>query len=351
VRVVGGFLDEAQAMNVLLVYGVVTGGGCERRMGDIAAWLNAHGDQCHIACSQMDALGEAVLFGQCDVSHRQIHYYVTGEGGFQTPFMCDWIDRLVVETQADIIDVQWHPGFEQHPYAVPAVATLHGRSSIPPPSIFDGVISVDRDRPNPEHYRAGCPVIYNWVNLPRFPFNEEPGVGICFAGRAFKNINARKLLPFVDRIDGYGISNAPQTNMPENWHWHGFEDLARVFPKYQVVIGTAQVALEAMAAGRFVICGQSPHLPGMEVVAEGRLVTPGNVEELAQWQFSYRMPPEPTAEEVLAELLSIDRLEYPASIRRGLRDWVEQNHNIDTQVGAICDYYRYVIDRARVPHG
>lgn len=328
----------------MLAYGVLTGGGCERRMGDICRWLLDQGHEAWIAASVFDALGEAVIHGQCGVPLNRVLYYTTGEGGFRAPTMQDWVREVLIEKQIDLIDVQWYPGFEQVAYPCAAVATIHGITSRPPSDIFQGVIAVEDRIIDGHGYRHGAPVIWNWVNLRRFPFQEQLGEGVCFAGRAFKAINARKILQHYDGpIDGYGTSSAPQLDMPDAFRWHGFADLAEVFPRYRVVLASAQTAMEAMAAGRSVIAGQALHLPNMGTYKpEGCLVTPDNVDSLARANsFSYRRGYEPSAWEVWADCqtaLEEDRLEE----RRALREWVEVHHNIETQCGRILDFYREV---------
>jgi hypothetical protein len=101
-----------------------------------------------------------------------------------------------------------------------------------------------------------------------------------------------------------------------------------------------------MAAGRQVIAGQTLHLPAdsmPDVRPEGRLVSPQNVESMVGdgGQFSYTTGPEPSAEEVFADLQRALR-EDRRKERRILRQRVERLHNVDTQVGLIRDFYQEV---------
>jgi len=331
-------------VRIILAYGVITGGGCERRMGDLCRWLLDNGHEAWILASQFDALGEAVVHGQCGVPIDHVLYNVTGEGGWHYGSMAEFVGAKVKELGADLVDVQWYPGFDPIHWKCPAVATIHGITTRPPPAIFSGVIAVEDGIVDGSAYRSGAPVIWNWVNLRRFPFREELGEGLCFVGRAFKAVNVRKVAHFYDGpIDGYGTSTAPQGDMPANWRWYGFTDLATVFPRYRVAFASAQCAMEAMAAGRLVIAGQSLHLPNMGTFhPEGCLVTPENVDALARANsFSYRRGSEPTAWDVWADVqtaLGNDMLEE----RRALREWIEERHNIDVQCGRILDFYQEV---------
>lgn len=331
-------------MRVLLAYGVITGGGCERRMGDLCRYLLDEGHEAWIAASTFDALGEAVLHGQCGVPLNRVLYYAHPDGGFRAPFMQDWIAQIVREREIDLVDVQWHPGFDPVKWDCPSIATIHGVTSRPPASIFDGVIAVEDRIIDGDAYKHGAAVIWNWVNLRRFPFREELGEGICFAGRAFKAVNVRKLLQYYDGpVDGYGTSTAAQLDMPDAWRWHGFADLAEVFPRYRIVFASAQTAMEAMAAGRFVIAGQSLHLQHMGTHRpEGCLVTPDNVGALARANsFSYRRGYEPTSREVWADVQTALENDMPEE-RRALRAWVEERHSLEVQCGKIVEYYRQV---------
>jgi hypothetical protein len=315
-------------------------------MGDLCRWLLDNGDDCYILASTFDALGEAVLHGQCGVPLDRVIYYNTGNG-FYCDHIQDFFHEHLVKLGCDLVDVQWFPGYDVVPFPCKAVATMHGVTSAPPPSIFSGIIAVEAGLGFPAAWKHYATVM-NWVNLHRFPFLEKLGEGLCFGGRAFKNINVRKVLPFYQgAIDGYGTSNAPQMNMPPNWRWHGFADLAQVFPKYRIVFGSAQVAMEAIAAGRLVIAGQSLHLPAGAMgglVPEGCLVTPANIEQQAlEHSFGYRHGKEPTAEEVWAEVQKALANDFTEE-RKAMRGWIEERHSMDVQCGRIRNFYEEVLN-------
>ncbi len=113
---------------------------------------------------------------------------------------------------------------------------------------------------------------------------------------------------------------------------------------YRVVFASAQVALESMAAGRLVIAGQN----FFNTVPAGCLVTPDNVEHLAMNQFyswdrgniSLRHA---TSEEVYAEFQRAMMNDFTEE-RWALRQWVEENHDQNTQIGKIRDFYQEIID-------
>ena len=328
-------------MRVLLTYGVLMPGGCERRMGDIVRWLIDHGDEAWIAANIPRFDGVRLLVEQCGVPLDRMFFFEDNGGAIRASSMSIWINKIAKRVKADVVDVQWHPGYEQIEYPCPAVATLHGIVGAPPPSIFQGVVAVEDRLVNGSHYKHGAAVVWNWVNLRRFPFREELGEGICSAGREFKGINVRKVLLHYDKvIDGYGTPAEPDQEWPITYHWHGFQDLAEVFPRYRVVLASAQTAMEAMAAGRLVIAGQTPHVNMASVKPAGFLVVPANVETLAQQSFAY-CEEEPSALEVWLDCkhaLEHDMLEE----RRALRAWVEERHNIDTQIAQIREYYEEV---------
>ena len=333
-------------MRLALIYGVLTGGGAERRLGDLCRYLLDNGDDCFILASTFDALGEAVIHGQCGVPLDRVIYYNTGDGFF-CDHIQDFFEGKVRDLGIDLVDVQWFPGYDVVPFPCKAVATIHGISSCPPPSIFSGLISVEDGLGFSQawkHYE----VIWNWVNLRRFPFQEKLGEGLCFGGRAFKNINVRKVLPFYNgMIDGYGTSNAPQTNLSPNWRWHGFADWAEKVPNYRVAFGSAQVVMESIAAGRLVIAGQSCHLPQSamgDLVPEGKLVMPDNIESLSRANsFSYRHGREPLPEEVWAEVQKALANDFTEE-RRVMRQWIEERHSMDTQCSKIRAFYSRVME-------
>lgn len=330
-------------MRVLLSYGVLTGGGCERRMADLCRWLLDNGDEAWIIASTFDALGESVIHGQCGVPLDRMLYYNTGDG-FRCEYIQDYIADMITKLGIDIIDVQWHPGYSPFPYPCKAIATMHGVSTPPPNNIFQGVLDVE-GLSLPANRWTHTAVIWNWVNLRRFPFREDLGEGICFAGRAFKNINVKKILPYYEGIiDGYGTSSCPQPPMPANWHWKGFADLAEVYPKYRIVFASAQAAMEALAAGRLVIAGQTLHLANIEgLVPQGCLVTADNIEELSKvHSFGYKQAPEPTAEEVWAEVQKALANDY-FDERWRMRQWMEERHSMDKQCGQIKAFYERVL--------
>jgi hypothetical protein len=335
-------------MRVALVYGVVTGGGCERRMGDICRWLLDHGDECWIIASTFDGLGEAVLHGQCGVPVDRVIYlqgsnFEKYNGNFEN-FVYDQLATLSI----DVADIQWHIQIPPQ-FPCTAIATVHGAVPAPPVTAFQGVISVEENLGlkiwyDHMHPRVMLRCIQNWVNLKRYPYQEKLGNGICFVGRSFKMLNIQKIAPFYDGvIEAYGTSHSAIEGLPSNVNWHGFVDPATVIYRHRILFGSAQVALEGLAAGRLVIAGQRLHLSPdamPNVQPDGRLVTIENVDSMIAdgMQFSYTDKGEPSAEQVWFDVQRALRDDMTKQ-RRALRKRVERLHNIDTQIGLIRQFY------------
>jgi len=342
-------------MRVALLYGVVTGGGCERRMGDICRWLNDNGDEAHIIASMFDGLGEAVLHGQCGVPVDRVHYFHSP--GMFDKYDGDWgkfVYATLADLGADLVDVQWF--LDGMPPAFPccSVATVHGAVPPPPATLVQAVISVEENEGlrrwyDHTHPRVMVRVVQNWVNLKRYPYQERLGEGIVFVGRSFKMGNVRKIAGYYapSVIEAYGTSHSHMTDLPANVNWHGFVDPTTVIYRHRVLFASAQCALEGVAAGRLVIAGQNLHLPPdsmPNVYPDGRLVTPDNVESMVGdgMQFSYVVGREPTPEEVWYDTQKALRYDFTKE-RRELRRRVERMHNIDTQIAMVRDVYREVV--------
>lgn len=329
-------------MRVLLYYGLLAGGGCERRMGDLCRWLLDAGDECWIVASGAYDTALTILCGHCRVPANRILYMPPG-GVFE-----DFLNETAANLEADVIDHQWWgAGIPKDGFAKPAICTLHGLVTPPPAGYYKGIISVETL--HDEHaMRALTPnyqVIWNWVNLDRFPFREELGESAAFFGRSFKMINAFKVAEhWPGMIDCYGMASEALPEFPPNMEWHGFADTAEVMPRYRVIFGSAQVVLEAMAAGRFVIAGQGYFI---DTVPAGHLVTPENVDALAQNQFYCERRGDPelkerTSLEVYADFQWAMENDLPEE-RRYLRQWVESYHSMDTQCGRIRQLYEECI--------
>ncbi len=314
-------------------------------MGDICSWLLRNGDEAWIAGATCDDQCMTMLVQQCGVPANRI--ILMDPGGRFEDFGGDVCYRL----DADLVDVQWAIQIPAGGFPCAAIATMHGAVSMPPPTIFQGAISVEESAQQRHRFaHLGLPLaeVLNWCNTARFPFRERLGEGVVFIGRSFKMVNVRKVAPlYAGRIEAYGTVTAAEhiASLPANVEWRGVCDSAAVMPQARVVIGCAQVALEAMAAGRWVLCGQNLHLSPevlVDTVPEGRIVRPANVAEIsAAGQFNYRRPPEPRAEEVLAELEWALAHDAPEE-RRALRDWVEERHSLEAQVRKIRAFYREV---------
>ncbi len=331
--------DEGNSMRVIYYYGIVSGGGCERRMGDLCRWMNDNGAEAWIVAAAADNIGLTILHGQCGLPTNRVR--LMEPGGNLERFLVDQVSEL----GATVVDHQWWgAGIPHGGFPVPAVATLHGRVPYPPGGFYQGILSVET-MVDHRFLRTLAPryaQVWNWVDLERFPFVPALGQGAAFFGRSFKTVNVRKVASlWPGTIDCYGVATASLDNLPENAHWLGFADPAALMPKYRVIFASAQVALEAMAVGRHVIAGQEFDY----TVPGGVLVTPQNVDHLAPMQFyceDLGEVVERTAEEVYEQFLiamSEDRLEE----RRTLRGWVEDHHDRDVQCGKILGFYEEAV--------
>lgn len=327
------------ALAVVIYYPLLASGGCERRMGDLGRWLLDNSDQAWIVCAGVTTdLAYTILCGQCGFPYHRILSMPAG-GVIE-----EWVIEKCQEVGADILDVQWCGSL---PPAFPctAIYTTHGLTQpYPERTDFAGHIAVDRLPP----YHGGrrfAPVwetIYNWVNLDRFPYQEKLGEGACFVGRSFKMGNVRRVAArWEGTIDAYGISTGGLEDLPANVNWLGFADPAQVIYDYRVVFASAQAALEAMAAGRFVICG---HEQG-DYNSEGRLLLPCNVEPLASRQFWHTgniLAPGPDDDALWQDFQEAMACDFNRE-RRQLRAYVEREHDMEKQ----CRKIRKLYEKAR----
>jgi hypothetical protein len=335
-------------MRVLYYYGTVSGGGCERRMGDLCRWFLDNGDEAWIVGSKANDMGYAMLHGQCGVPpSRTIWMHDEVPGGSIEEF----IMAMAQELKADIIDHQWWGmGIPTSWEGIKAVATLHGYVGLPHSPFYDGVISVE-DLPLAHEAFAMAPkvrTIWNWANLERFPFREElPDDKAAFIGRAFKTINAKKVA-WMKRdltIDCFGTAPAGLGNdWPDNMRWYGYAKPEDIIYNYRVIFASAIAALEALAAGRLVIAGQTY----ANRAPWGHLVRPCHLEDMSRDQFASKGHPrhhdakEPSAEEVLREFeeaMAGDHLE----MRRENRAYIEEHHSKDGQCQRVRDFYEEVL--------
>jgi hypothetical protein len=308
-------------------------------MGDLCRWLNEHGDDCWIVAGGIDNIGLTILTGQCGLPMDRIRIMPAGDR--LEDFIIDQITRLEI----DLVDHQWWgAGIPDHGWPVPTIATIHGRVPLPPPSFYRGILSVETLVEH-RHLRARARFyreVWNWVDLERFAFQPELGEDACFLGRSFKLVNAIKVAKHWEgSIDCYGIATTELLDMGNHLRWKGFADPAEFLPRYRVVFASAMCALEAMAVGRSVIAGQD----FQETVPAGELITPENVAQLAKWQFytNGNSQCEVPSDEVYRTFMRAMR-EERLQERIDLREWVEDHHSIDGQIGKIQDFYREVLE-------
>ena len=173
-------------MRVVYAYGILDGGGCEKRMGDLVRWLLANGDEAWIVGTRINPRGRSQLFGQQGVPEDRIILCEPGgvlytmPGGFP-----GFLEQTCRELRADILDVQFTT---TTPTECPCrmVYTMHGTAQPIPDITFDGIISVEAPvevgsllQHGGQHFAA----IHNWVDVARFPFQRKLAEGACFIGR------------------------------------------------------------------------------------------------------------------------------------------------------------------------
>jgi len=329
-------------MNIVFSYGVIGGGGCERRMGDLVRWFLANGDEAWIVGSCINTEGRSQLFGQQGIPPERILLCdpeVLSRSGLQG--YADFVGETCRALKADILDVQY---VETSPVNAPCrtIFTMHGLGQPIPAILFDGILSVESMEPPSQFPSQPFAHASNWVDATRFPFRSELGEGACFIGRNFKTVNALKVASLWDgTIDCYGIAEVPIAGYPDNMRWLGYTDPAETLPRYRVVFASAQVALEALSVGRFVIAGQHYVWP-----PAGLLVTPGNIRLLADNQF-YTVERssnigEPSAEEVYLEFREAMEDDAPRE-RQYMSQYVRKHHDPDTQMQKIRQFYEEVL--------
>ena len=332
-------------MRVVYSYGVIGGGGCEKRMGDLVRWLVDGGDEAWILGSCIDAQGQAQLFGQQGFDpDRLLLFDAQGDVKYTIPNgYSQWITDVATSLGADILDVQYTT---TTPAKAPCrmVYTLHGCGQPIPDLVFDGILSVESvEHPFPiQHANQHFRHVNNWVDTERFPWQKELGEGACFIGRNFKTVNALKVAAHWDGvIDCYGIAETSIVDWPKNMRWLGYGDPAEILPRYRVVFGSAQVALEALAMGRYVIAGQHYIFP-----PGGSLVTPQNIATLAGYQFYTQQrgekAVEPSGEQVYAEFQRAMTNDNPKD-RWKMSEYVRENHDPDIQMDKVRDFYEEVL--------
>ena len=268
-------------MNIVFSYGVIGGGGCEKRMGDLVRWLLANGDEAWIVGSCITGEGRSQLFDQQGVPPDRIIVWESNREQYPGAHdFGDFVEHVCRALRGDILDIQYTNTI---PTKAPChmIFTMHGMGQPIPFMTFDGILSVESMGPPIQFASQHFTHVNNWVDTRRFPFQRQLGEGACFMGRNFKTVNALKVASLWDgTIDCYGIAEVPIADYPHNMRWLGYADPAEVMPRYRVVFGSAQVALEALSCGRLVIAGQ--HYVDAPA---GILVMPENLALLVDNQF------------------------------------------------------------------
>jgi len=329
-------------MNIVFSYGVIGGGGCERRMGDLVRWFLANGDEAWIVGSCINVDGRSQLFDQQGLPPERIIVWESHREQYpEAHDFGDFVEHVCRALRADILDIQYTNTI---PTKAPCrmIFTMHGMGQPIPLMTFDGILSVESMAPPIQFTDQPFAHVNNWVDMTRFSFQRKLGEGACFMGRNFKTVNALKVASLWDgTIDCYGIAEVPIEDYPHNMRWLGYTDPAETLPRYRVVFASAQVALEALAVGRFVIAGQHYVWP-----PAGLLVTPGNIRLLADNQF-YTVErssniAEPSAEEVYVEFQQAMKDDAPRE-RQYMSQYVRDNHDPDTQIWKIRRFYDEVL--------
>jgi len=329
-------------LRVLLFYPVLGAGGCEKRLAELGRWLLDNGDEAWIIASSIASDVTAnVIAGQCGFPWDRILLKPQDDDTMLEDFVAD----TALALRADVLDCQWVEPLP-NPFPCPAVYTTHGLTQPLPERLdFAAHISVDT-LPLDSHNRTYAPVVrtvWNWVNLDRFPFREALGRGAAFFGRSFKlwpNVVALAEMR-GEQIDAYGFVAGTLDGLPPNIIWRGFTDTAEKVYQYRVVFASAQAALEAIAAGRLVVCG---HWQG-NFVSEATLVMPDNIAALSQRQMWFESLAWSDGEPATARLLQQFDLamanDFPEE-RRQMRAYIEEHHDMRKQCRKIRETYEAV---------
>ncbi|HUT62142.1 MAG TPA: hypothetical protein VNA25_30250 [Phycisphaerae bacterium] len=326
-------------MRIIFAYGILQGGGCERRMGELMRWLLDNGDECWLLASGWGHYGRATLYGQCGVPSDRI--IMMGPGEVYEDFLVYMADEL----KGDLFDIQWSACLPKE-LRIPAVFTMHGVTQPMPELPWAGIICVE--------YLNLPPVttIYNWVNLEKFPFRKELGEGSCFVGRAFKAINVKKVcsLDPTIKVDCYGTT-VGETELPD-WPpqecapWFDYKPTEDTIYRYRTVFAAANTAMEAAAAGRLVIVGSSGTAYA-DRPAYGHLVQPHLLEALSRDQWAAQRWPhdasDPSPKFVLSQFRSAQKEDFLTE-RKAIRAYIEREHSLEIQCRKIRNLYMAVLD-------
>jgi len=333
-------------MRIAIVYNTWHAGGCEMRAAEICQVLREQGDEVFLVGTALTVEGAEVL-RRYQLGAECMHIVGAGDNHRQLLYDC------VAGLRPDVVDVQWVCSAPEFPF--PTVATGHGDIPLPEAGRFHGYITVESFEPE---YAGNsiAPVyaeIWNWVDCGKFAFNEELGDGWCFFGRLFKADNLRAVWDrYGGRIHIYGMRYPEDSwidQVPPNVRWMGLGNPIETMRQYRVVFGSARVALEALASGRFVLAGQ----PWTGWIPETRLVQPHLLPEMSARQFATRarvgtpnLAPEPWADSIIAELLSTfcENL----AMRQACRTYIEDQHEMRKQIGKIRRVYEQVIEVGNV---
>jgi len=324
-------------VKVALYYPVLYEGGCEKRLGELARWLLDNGDDVYIvaiSASRVKA-GEDIICRRCGFPRERI---IT-KPLYDTRTDEEFITNVIGWMRPDVIDCQWHGPWPN--VTLPIVYTMHGAGQLVPNKDIAAVISVEDLPDGHAAYRvAPVHVVWNWVDTKRFQFVKALGSGVAFFGRAFKMIPnvmhiARKY-PTV-QIDAYGFGPVPA--LPDNVVWHGYVDPLSVIYSYRVVFASAQAALEAIAAGRLVICGHAQD--NRKPLAA--LALPHNIQLLSRSQmWSSKGSGAPDFKQLKRDFETA-RKNNLATERAVLRRYIEEYHDLDTQCRKIREIYETVV--------
>jgi len=324
-------------MKLAYAYGVLAGGGCERRLGELAAWMLTRGHEVRIFGETIRKEGRDILLGQCGLPAEMIE--VAQDDGPYPGNYADWLRERVAGYAPDLVSHQWYS--EPIRFDCPSICTVHGWGVLPPLGAYEAIIYVWQT--HDPVYLAAAPLVRcvdNWVGLSRLPFHEEPGEGVAFFGRSYKYHNARRyaLCNPQETVVCFSPDRAPKRLAP-NMDWRGMGDPAEALPPFRLVFASALAAMEAMALGRRVIVGH-PHPFLWETC---RFVTCANIESLLPGRFAYDLTSRPpvTDEEVREQAeaaLGDDNLLE----RWALRRWLEVHRNPAYQIPQIEEFYRMI---------
>jgi ADP-heptose:LPS heptosyltransferase len=322
-----------------------TPGGAEKRMAELMVFLQRRGHEVWVLARSGGPM-VAPFFKRYGADTNRLLVWDRATD------LSAWMRKTATELQLDLMDVEHHELVSLEP-PCRASYTSHGGLAHPPFVGFApvGIISIqdlgDDETPGYDTRR-----VYNWVDLERFPFSEEEGEGAIFLGWPYK---AQHLCTIQDAmresIDMYLLGPPEWRAFMDQW-WgdkprsplltmHGMGNTKDVVRGKRLLFAAAQVAVEGLAAGRTVFAGHATNgyaWIGWEPF--GSIVTPENAALMSRGQFAtypkgYPDAVKVTREHLLAEYERSWEMSRDVAMKRVLRAYVEEEHDMTKQCAKI----------------